>query len=255
VFPAWHRSQPPQPFEPKQIHVWAWTLESDGVDLGAHTALLDEQEFARFDRFHFDRDRARFAISHANMRRILAAYLTQPPERIRFISNRYGKPELAGERTGGIRFNLSHSQSMGMLALSPGIEVGVDVEDFRPIEPEVARSSFSAGEIAELAKLQGHAWLAGFYACWTRKEAVVKAEGLGLSLPLDAFDVSLAPGSPAEILKTLPPVVLRHRWKLHDLSPGPETPGAERAAALAAALPEASVACFRLEEKSHPSGS
>lgn len=251
---AWPIAHAPQPFVPDSVHVWAWTFDSLGVDsaavaLAAHTALLDEEEADRFLRFHFDRDRGRFALSHANMRRILGAYLGQSPESIRFVSNRYGKPELAGEQARGsallkpLRFNLSHSQSVGLLALAPGIEVGVDVEDIRPIEPEVARSTFSTAELSDLARLDGDAWLGGFYHCWTRKEAIVKAEGVGLSLPLTAFDVSLAPGSPAQLLAARPPLALRHPWKLHDL---PLTAGLPGVAAVAVADPHASVACFRL---------
>ena len=244
---AWPTSKLPQSIASGQIHVWTWPLNSPNIDLASDTSLLDEEEASRYLRFHFDRDRVRFAVSHANMRRILGAYLDRPPGQIRFSANRFGKPEVFSEKPGRgtssppLRFNLSHSQSVALLALALDIEVGVDVEDIRPIEPEVALGSFSVLEIRALGSLEGDAWLEGFYNCWTRKEAILKAEGSGLSLPLDAFDVSLAPGAPAELLGTRPPLVLRRRWKLHDLSPAPGTAGA-----LAAGSDQASLACFRL---------
>jgi 4'-phosphopantetheinyl transferase len=194
----------------------------------------------RFHRFHFDRDRVRFAIAHGNMRRILGAYLKQPPAGLRFKINPFGKPELIVAAP-GIHFNLSHSHSIAVLAVSSGVEVGIDVEDIRPIEPEVARSSFSPAELSALNRLEGDQWLRGFYHCWTRKEAILKAEGVGLNFPLDAFDVSLVPGAPAELLATRPHLTLRCLWKLHDVSPAEGTAGA-----LAAGSPHAEVACFRL---------
>jgi len=80
----------------------------------------------------------------------------------------------------------------------------------------VAAAHFSASELAELSALQGDAWLAGFYRCWTRKEALLKAEGVGLRLALDGFDVSLSPDAP-ELLRTR--VHFSYPWKLYDASP------------------------------------
>ena len=94
-----------------------------------------------------------------------------------------------------------------MLALSTETELGIDVEDLRPIQPEVAEGHFSPTELAALSSLEGEAWLNGFYHCWTRKEAILKAEGVGLNLPLNSFDVSLIPGDPAKILGVRPPVL------------------------------------------------
>jgi 4'-phosphopantetheinyl transferase len=94
----------------------------------------------------------------------------------------------------------------------------------RPIEPEVADSHFSASERSQLNQLQGDAWLLGFYRCWTRKEAILKAEGVGLSRPLDSFDVSLLPDEAAKLLGTRSQ--FSYSWRLHDLSPSAGTIGA-----------------------------
>ena len=90
-----------------------------------------------------------------------------------------------------MKFSLSHSKSIAVLAVDHAQPVGVDVEDVRPIEEDVADRHFSATELTDLRGLKGEAWLAGFYRCWTRKEAILKAEGVGLSRALDSFDVSL----------------------------------------------------------------
>ena len=224
---------------PEEVHLWAWPLEPSPVDLAAHIEILDREELRRMHGFRFARDRSRYAVAHANLRRILGAYLGRPPEKIGFRANRFGKPELADEDPSLLHFSLSHSQSIAVLALALEQPVGVDVEDVRPIEAEVAEGHFSATEISALRSLHGDAWLSGFYRCWTRKEAILKAEGVGLHLALDGFDVSLLPDVPAELLGTREPVCFRYPWKLHDVSPASGTIGA-----LATAYSQAKLACF-----------
>jgi 4'-phosphopantetheinyl transferase len=238
---SWPPSRAPQKIADEQIHVWGWPLDSPLE--AAQVALLDKEELDRFHRFRFEPDRVRFAIAHATMRRILGAYLNKAPNRVLIRTTRFGKPELAGEEQGRpLHFNLSHSRSVALLALSKDTEVGVDVEDVKPIERGVAQSYFSAAELSALASLDGDAWLHGFYLCWTRKEAILKGEGIGLNLALDSFDVSLLPGAPAEILAARPCAGFRHNWKLHDLSVAPGS-----AAALAAGSPRAQLFCYRFE--------
>jgi 4'-phosphopantetheinyl transferase len=224
--------------EPDQVHLWAWSFESAAVDLAAHMATLDHAELDRMYRFHFAADRERYAFAHATLRRILGRYLNQRPEKICFRVNRFGKPELADEDL-SLHFSLSHCKSIAVLAVTHGLPLGVDVEDVRPIEPEVATAHFSARELSDLDRLQGDAWLNGFYRCWTRKEAILKAEGIGLHRALDSFDVSLLPNAPAELIETREP--LKYPWKLFGLSPASGTIGA-----LATAHSQATLACFSL---------
>jgi 4'-phosphopantetheinyl transferase len=143
---------------------------------------------------------------------------------------------LAGETT--LKFSLSHSKSIAVLAVDHSQPVGVDVEDVRPIEAEVANGHFSATELTDLRGLQGEDWLAGFYRCWTRKEAILKAEGVGLSRALDSFDVSLLPDKKAELISTRQR--FSHPWRLHDVSPSSGSIGA-----LATAQPHPRLAYFR----------
>jgi 4'-phosphopantetheinyl transferase len=227
---------------PDQVHLWAWafppsTAGLNAANLSAPLELLDHQERERMRRFHFAADRARYAVTHANLRRILGAYLNRAAEKIRFRANRFGKPELAGEAS--LNFNLSHCRSTAVLAVAHGQPVGVDVEDVKPVEPEVADTHFSAMELSELNRLHGDAWLSSFYRCWTRKEAILKAEGVGLSRALDSFDVELSPEKPPQLLGTRER--FSHPWTLHDLSPSLGTIGA-----LATARAQVNLACFSL---------
>jgi 4'-phosphopantetheinyl transferase len=223
---------------PDEVHVWAWALEPAMVDLPAHIEILDQQERERMQRFHFAPDRARYSVAHANLRRILGGYLHQPAAGLRFDTNGFGKPELhQSESSSSLHFSLSHSRSIAVLAVANGRPVGVDVEEVRPIEPEVADMHFSASERSQLNQLQGDAWLLGFYRCWTRKEAILKAEGIGLFRALDSFDVSLLPDETADLLGTRKD--FSYPWRLHDLSPSEGTIGA-----VATAQPHTRLTCF-----------
>lgn len=171
-------------------------------------------------RLRFAADRDRYLCSHRNMRVLLAGYCGCAPEEVAFETNEFGKPALRGtEGNGTVRFNLSHSEEIGMLAVTRVGEIGADVECIRPIEREVAEAHFSAGELAELQTLAETEWLAGFFRCWTRKEAILKAEGCGLNLPLAGFDVSLIPGQRAVLRAVGPGVKMRSDWKLEHVEP------------------------------------
>jgi 4'-phosphopantetheinyl transferase len=233
----WPASAIPTAISADEVHLWAWPLDAD--DLSAHSEILDAAELQRMYSFHFAADSKRYAVAHANLRRILGGYLNQPAKKISFHANRFGKPELAGEAS-SLSFSLSHSQGIAVLAVAHELPVGVDVEEVRPIEPEVAATHFSASELSDLSGLQGDAWLDGFYRCWTRKEAILKAEGVGLHRALDSFDVALLPARPAELLRTR--VRFLYPWRLYDVSPAPGTIGA-----LATAHGEARIARFSFQ--------
>jgi 4'-phosphopantetheinyl transferase len=161
-----------------------FACDSDAV------ALLDEGERARAARFVHDRDRRRYAGSHAGVRLIIGACLRRPAASIRFQAGAHGKPRL--DRCDiDLRFNLAHSGGEALLAMTLGRDVGVDVEQTtRKVDAlEVARSFFSPGERAYLASLAGDARADAFFRIWVRKEALVKAVGRGLAMPLGDFEV------------------------------------------------------------------
>ncbi len=120
-----------------------------------------------------------------------------------------------------LRFNLSHSHDCALLALAQGREVGVDIEYARPLEDAdlIATQFFSQAERDALFALPPEQKQAAFYRCWSRKEGVIKALGLGLSMPLDSFDVTLAPDAPAQLLAMRDATASATAWTLYDLPP------------------------------------
>ena len=178
----------------------------------------------RAGRFVFERDRRHFAVTRGVLRAVLGRYLRVAPSAIDFVYNSHGKPALRdGSADCDLRFNVSHSAELALIAVTHGRAVGVDVEWVQEkfaIE-EVAASFFSPAEVAALRALPAARRCTGFFNCWTRKEAYVKARGRGLSLPLHSFNVSLAPGEPAAILATADDSAESLRWSLREITPGP----------------------------------
>jgi 4'-phosphopantetheinyl transferase len=235
----WPKASLPVSLPAEEVHLWAWTFDLGGVPSDRDLEILDLRERQRTRRFRFPIDQVRFAVCHANMRRILASYLACPPVSLVFGEDAGGKPFLAQDAS-GLRFNLSHSKTLAVLAVAFDMEVGIDVEDVRPIEIDVAKRFFSTREVASLSSLEGSeswsAWLDGFYRCWTRKEAILKAEGAGLRTPLDSFDVSLLPDEPAALLDARPEAKLTSSWHLVHLSPAAGVIGALAVAEVSASI-------------------
>jgi 4'-phosphopantetheinyl transferase len=207
-----------------EVHVWTASLSRPPEEVERFEGLLSEDELQRAARFRFGRDRRRFIVARGSLREILARYVSLPPSLLRFGYNAFGKPELRGQAgPTPIRFNLSHSEDLALYAVAAGREVGVDVEFVREDVAceEVARSFFSGREVETLMVLPRDARKLAFFNCWTRKEAYIKARGAGLSLPLDAFDVSLSPGEPAALMHVRDEPREAARWSLRELSPAP----------------------------------
>jgi 4'-phosphopantetheinyl transferase len=172
---------------PVDVELWVWSPDIGADERGRLFAYLSDDEVARAERFVFDRDRHRYIAARGRMREILARLLGATPAALRFTYSSHGKPSFAA----GLHFNLSHSQGLAALGVSRTHELGVDVEHVRPLKEDIAERFFSRAEVATLRTLPEHEQLDAFYRCWTRKEAVVKAIGEGLSRPLDSFDVTL----------------------------------------------------------------
>jgi 4'-phosphopantetheinyl transferase len=185
-----------------QVHVWSAHLDDNPSLLPRLEATLTGDELARADRFVFETDRKRFVLARGMLRELLGTYLLIAPTEIRLRYGIHGKPAVDAP-TGGslLEFNLSHSNNIAVYAFSWGRELGIDVEQFRPdiARAEIARRYFSMREIAELNALPPELRTEGFFLCWTRKEAYIKAKGEGLHIPLDSFDVSLSPGQPVTL--------------------------------------------------------
>jgi 4'-phosphopantetheinyl transferase len=164
--------------------------------------LLSADERQRAQRFHFERDRRRYVAAHAALRQLLATRLEVKVSQLEFVVGDYGKPRLAATLSAsGLHFNLSHSSALALIALCHHCELGVDVEAIRSVNDEagLADSCFSPMERREYHSTAATARRDAFFSGWTRKEAIIKALGKGLSQPLDSFDVSLSPDQPARI--------------------------------------------------------
>lgn len=206
------------------IDLWTWLLSPGDGEIERLVGLLSDDERARAARFVFDRHRGRFIVARGRLRQILGGIAGRPPEDLRFAYGAHGKPALSGI-PGAPHFNLSHSGDLAVVAVSSDLELGVDVEAVRPLKEDVAERFFSAAEIAALAKLAESDRLDAFYRCWTRKEAVIKALGTGLSLPLKSFDVSIdAAGARLLRLEGMPDAP--RDWALAHLDPAPGYAGA-----------------------------
>ncbi|MCJ2132428.1 4'-phosphopantetheinyl transferase family protein [Methylobacterium sp. E-045] len=182
--------------------------------------LLSDDERARASRFVRDVDRWRFEASHAALRLVLGLRCGSDPRALVFGATPSGKPHLVGEQAGSCRFSLSHSGSRALIGLSSSAEIGVDVEEMRPMPDllRIAQAHFAPREIAALETLAPRDLTVAFFACWTRKEAVAKATGQGLSLRLDSFAVSVTPER-AELL-AIPEGTAA--WSLHALPTAPD---------------------------------
>jgi 4'-phosphopantetheinyl transferase len=203
---------------PGEIHVWRAALEFTGPEGEALGGLLSAAERARALRFHFDRDRRRFIAARGRLRLLLGGYLGVPPEGVDLAERPGGKPCLRASAE-DLRFNVSHSGGLALLAFSRGRELGVDLEKEREV-PEmgsIAERFFSPAEVAAWRGLPDGERRSAFFRCWTRKEAFLKALGEGLARPLDTFDVTLRPDEVARLLRVEGEPAVAERWHLIDV--------------------------------------
>lgn len=199
-----------------EVHVWRATLDRPPQVTERMLRLLSADERERAARFHFARDRSRFIVGRAVLRTLLARYLGAAPEELAFQYGEFRKPALPG----GPAFNLSHSGAVALYAFSAYTEVGIDVEldDADFASERIAERFFSPAEVQALRSLPLQQQPRAFLSCWTRKEAFIKARGDGLSLPLDSFDVTLAPELPAALLRTAWCSDEARHWQMQDIS-------------------------------------
>jgi 4'-phosphopantetheinyl transferase len=184
-------------------------LEADPARLAYLNEILAPEERERANRFRFPEHRRRYIVCRGTVRELLSPYVNLAPAAIRFDHNPYGKPSVPGS---GVRFNVSHSGDWAMLAVSDQLEVGIDVERIDPsfAQEQIPERFFSPREVEHLRSLPESEQTAAFFRCWTRKEAYIKARGLGLALALDSFDVSLLPDDAPQLFRA-------GNWSLQNL--------------------------------------
>ncbi len=199
------------------IHLWYCNFDENLKNLPYYTTLLSEDEVARSLRFKFKKDRQSYVISRGVLRVLLGKYTHEKPEQLEFAYGKQGKPGLNSP----IKFNISHSGNMAVFGFTINDEIGVDIEYIKP-DVEVmhlAENFFSETEIAMLKSLPEAIQKRAFYRCWTRKEAFIKAEGSGLSFPLDQFSVSVDDDTVAKLLETKWNTNQKNNWALHSCVP------------------------------------
>jgi 4'-phosphopantetheinyl transferase len=203
-----------------EVHVWAASLEQPAASERALESLLSLRELDRAERFRNESDRRRYVVAHGILRRLLAGYRKADPRALRFTIGKNGKPALSDESgPTALRFNLSHTEDLALIAVTLGREIGVDVERVRSISEldSIVESYFTSRERDTLRTMQNTARRDAFYRCWTRKESYAKATGGDLSVALGGFDTLLSSG-PADL-----PALGAPRdgsgWNLYELLP------------------------------------
>ncbi len=186
--------------------------------------LLSRDERERAGKFRYAEHRQHYIVARASLRRLLAERLRIAPRAVEFVETEYGKPRLAPVHgSADVEFNLSHSGILALYAFTSSRAVGVDIELIRevPDADDLAERFFSPTEIASLRALPLDRRSLAFLACWTRKEAFIKALGLGFSCPLDAFDVTIDPDAPARITRIEERIGRVANWAMHAFTPYP----------------------------------
>jgi 4'-phosphopantetheinyl transferase len=217
----WSSRLPDHLLAEHEVHVWRAGLDLDAISTSRFSSTLSPEEKTRAAGFVLARDRDRFTATHGILRQLLGHYLCMPPANIPIKVSPHGKPALSNKEkkdVAPLHFNLSHSDGLGLFAFALKREVGIDLEQIRPeaAKEGIEEAYFSAQEQKELDRLPAESRAEGFFRCWTRKEAYLKARGEGLFLPLDSFDTSLTPGQPAVLYR-----VDQERWSLYSVCPEP----------------------------------
>jgi 4'-phosphopantetheinyl transferase len=209
-----------------EVHVWQVDLIAWEKAVESLHELLNPEERERAARFKFPAPRNQYVISRALLRRALGVYLKIEAREIRFRTTANAKPELAADdlRLNDVRFNLSHTQGVTVFAIVRHRRVGIDVERIRADTNamELAERFFSHPEVNWLRTQPASEQIASFFSCWTAKEAYIKAQGEGLSLPLGSFGVLPMPATTKLQLQVYDDVEESRRWSMHRLDLGPD---------------------------------
>jgi 4'-phosphopantetheinyl transferase len=203
-----------------QVDVWWAELEQIPERLNVLRSTLSADELTRAARFRRPELQEHFVAARGILRSVLGQYLNCAPSAVSFAYGEHGKPRIAdGQAAGGLQFNLSHSGQHLAVAIAHQHAIGVDIELICPGRDiqALAKRFFAPQEARALAALSPAERPLAFFACWTRKEAFLKALGDGLSRPLRSFTVNVEPCSGARLLSTEWDPSEAARWSLCDL--------------------------------------
>lgn len=172
-----------------EIHVWSADLNISAKLENDKLILLNSDERKQAERFHNNIHKKRYIAAHSTLRQILSFYVNILPQQIFFSRTEYNKPYLENSR---LQFNMSHSHDIAVYAISLDNMIGVDIEEIKTkYTPEIVKRYFSQQENSQFNQLSDEEKLISFYRIWARKEALIKAIGKGLAIPLSTFSVSL----------------------------------------------------------------
>lgn len=205
----------------QDVVVWAVHREAATTTVEEFRKFLTPDELIRASRFRSQHLQRSFIVRRGALRLLLGRYSDTDPAQIRFRYGPNGKPAI--DAPSRIWFNTSHSANLALCAFALDREIGVDVEQIRPLPDmeEIAKRFFSEEETSALLSLASNQRERAFFLCWTRKEAYVKATGSGLSTPLDQFAVTLGPGEPARLVHLSGDSNAASAWTLHNLEVDP----------------------------------
>lgn len=241
--PVWESQVSPPELGADEIHVWHFPLVIPTGRDADWRAVLSPTERERAGKFAFPHLRERYVAAHAIMRRLLGGYLHLDPASLVFAIAARGKPSLPGHP---LHFNLSHTNDRGLLAVTRAGEVGADIEsiDRQVDRAGIAGRFFSCAEADELAALPVELQPEAFCNLWTRKEAWLKATGVGISEGLNQVEFNCRPGEPARLLRINGDERAAAGWFLQSLRP----PG-EQVGAVAVQTNDVPVRCFEFVER------
>jgi 4'-phosphopantetheinyl transferase len=209
-------------FPTNRVDIWKVCLDKP-AKAGFEMKVLSPDEIARGAQFHSEKDRLHFIRCRSALRGVLAGYIAIPATEIRFEYLSSGKPQLeASHNPRAIEFNVSHSAGMALIAVSGEHRLGVDVERIREDVATAALADrfFSPREREGLRALPAQVRVRGFFACWTRKEAFLKATGDGLTFPLADFSVTTHPDSDPKLEEIKGNKEAGNQWFLADIDAG-----------------------------------
>ncbi|HVW77575.1 MAG TPA: 4'-phosphopantetheinyl transferase superfamily protein [Alloacidobacterium sp.] len=211
-------SQKADSLQEGSAHLWKILYPLDTT--ASYAGLLSKGELTRAGKLRTKQLRDRFTADHGILRILLGSYLDCDPKDIAFTTNQYGKPSVSSPAS-CLSFNMSHSGALTMIAICLGAEIGLDVEAVRPIPEweDIAASHFSSREIASIRTEPWDEQQNAFFRCWTRKEAFIKAMGMGLSIPLHHFSVSTSLSGDVKLLHCDWNTEETARWSLAHLNP------------------------------------
>ena len=201
---------------PAEVHLWGFILDEPDAIVEGWARILSVDERLRADRFVRRRDRDHWIVAHGVLRHLLGRYCGIDPDAIAFEHGAVGKPGIAHRsvRDEPMTFNLAHSHGRALVGVARGRDIGVDLEwirdDFDPLP--IVRQFFFGTELVAIQSAPPGLLRDAFYRHWVAKEAVLKAQGSGLSVPLDSFWVTFeADGSIARVASR-DPTVLDPSW-------------------------------------------